>query len=212
MCSPDDSGELFFSWLAQVVRSTLKLFRSWPFTCLPLCFHWFNSLFFFVVVGCSSRCWGTQRNGHPAKLHPMASDQNPHHQIKPLKPQKGTTWQTVRISEKEQALFCPFHYPLTPATYTEAYFSISRSQSVFLLMHWLTESSTLPLLHSPLSHTKAFDVVIGSLGALCVCVCFGCVHQCHCYLGRSSSAPNCCAKTGGCRDRRAKLSPHLHSF
>lgn len=27
-------------------------------------------------------------------------------------------------------------------------------------------------------------------------MCFVCAHQCHCYLGSTSSAPNCRAKTG----------------
>lgn len=58
----------------------------------------------------------------------------------------------------------------------------------------LTESSILPLLLSLLLRANAFDVFIGSLGVQCVC--FVCAHQCHCYLGSTSSAPNCRAKTG----------------
>lgn len=136
-----------------------------------------------------------QRNVCPVKSYLMESDRK----VKPtvtnyaIKPQKATRWQTSQISEGTGAVLL-FHYPLTSLTYAGAYFSISRSPSVCLIMHRLTESSILPLLLSLLLRANAFDVFIGSLGVQCVC--FVCAHQCHCYLCSTSSAPNCRAKTG----------------
>lgn len=77
-----------------------------------------------------------QRNVCPVKSYLMESDRK----VKPtvtnyaIKPQKATRWQTSQISEGTGAVLL-FHYPLTSPTYAGAYFSISRSPSVCLIMH-----------------------------------------------------------------------------
>lgn len=115
-----------------------------------------------------------QRNVCPVKSYLMESDRK----VKPtvtnytIKPQKATRWQTSQISEGTGAVLL-FHYPLTSPTYAGAYFSISRSPSVCLIMHRLTESSILPLLLFPSLTCKCIWCLHWkSGGTVCVfCMC-----------------------------------------
>lgn len=80
-----------------------------------------------------------------------------------IKPQKATTRQPTHMRNRTSALKTSIiRHPLQP---TKAYFSISRTLSVLLLMHSHTKTSPHPILSSSLSHTNAFDVFTESLGA-----------------------------------------------